>query len=179
MPSFHCVRQPTRAQTPPGCGHEMRDRLPRPTPTPIAAAPGRADAPAPVAGAPGAAAPRTAVARIGRPVWRLAWVIVIGAFAGGLDASLANIGLDTIRIDLHAGLNQVPWVTTGYLLALAVSLPACAWLSRKVGAGRLWLSALTAFTGASALCAAAPTIEVLIGFRVVQGLAAGLLIPAG
>lgn len=125
-------------------------------------------------GAPGAEPPR-----IGWPVWRLAWVIVFGAFASGLDASIANIGLDTIRADLRAGLAQAQWVSSGYLLALAVSLPACAWLGRKIGTGRLWLAALAAFTVASGLCAAAPAITMLIGLRVLQGLAAGLLIPAG
>jgi EmrB/QacA subfamily drug resistance transporter len=113
------------------------------------------------------------------PIWRLCWVIVFGAFAAHLDGSLVNIGLDTIGRDLHAGLAAVQWVASGYLLALAVSLPLTGWLSRRVGAGRLWLAALTAFTIASVLCAAAPTIELLIGLRIVQGLAGGLLLPAG
>ncbi len=116
---------------------------------------------------------------LGRPVWRLAWVIVFGAFTSGLDASLANIGLDTIRTDLHTTLDRVQWVSSGYLVALAVSLPICGWLGRRVGTGRLWLAALAAFTLASGLCAAAPGIGALVALRVVQGLAAGLLIPAG
>ncbi len=123
--------------------------------------------------------PPAAADKLGWPVWRLAWVIVFGAFASGLDASLANIGLDTIRSDLHTTLDLVQWVSSGYLLALAVSLPLCGWLGRKVGVGRLWLCALAAFTLASGLCAAAPTIDALIALRVIQGLAAGLLIPAG
>lgn len=113
------------------------------------------------------------------PVWRLCWVIVFGAFAAHLDGSLVNIGLDIIGRDLHAGLAEVQWVASGYLLALAVSLPLTGWLSRRIGAGRLWLAALAAFTVASVLCAAAPTIELLIGLRIVQGLAGGLLLPAG
>ena len=129
--------------------------------------------------APGRDAPTAEPSGIGWPVWRLAWVIVFGAFASGLDASIANIGLDTIRADLHAGLAQAQWVSSGYLLALAASLPACAWLGRKIGTGRLWLAALAAFTAASGWCAAAPSITVLILLRAVQGLAAGLLIPAG
>ena len=123
--------------------------------------------------------PEERATRIGWPVWRLAWVIVFGAFASGLDASLANIGLHAIAADLHADLDQVQWVASGYLLALAVSLPACGWLGRKAGVGRLWLAALAGFTAASGLCAAAPTIGMLIGVRVGQGLAAGVLIPAG
>jgi EmrB/QacA subfamily drug resistance transporter len=128
---------------------------------------------------PGQRVPDADPPRIGWPQWRLAWVIVFGAFASGLDASIANLGLETIRVDLHAGLAQVQWISSGYLLALAVSLPSCAWMSRRIGAGRLWLTALAVFTTASGICAAAPDITALIGLRVVQGLAAGLLIPAG
>lgn len=142
--------------------------------TGVAGAPRRRSGPAPTVEPPGAPP-----AEIGWQVWRLAWVIVFGAFASGLDASLANIGLDTIRADLHAGLDRVQWVASGYLVALALSLPICGWLGRKVGVGRLWLSALAAFTIASGLCAAAPGLDALIGLRVLQGLAAGLLIPAG
>src|SRR5690625_7800227 len=55
---------------------------------------------------------------IGWPVWRLAWIIVFGAFAAGMDASLANIGLETIATDLDSSLERVQWVSNGYLLAL-------------------------------------------------------------
>lgn len=111
--------------------------------------------------------------------WRLAWVIAFGAFAGGLDTSLINIALHTIQGEFHTDLGLAQWISSAYLLALAVSLPVCAWLGRRVGVGRLWLGALAAFTVISALCALAPTMEVLIGLRVLQGLTAGLLVPAG
>jgi EmrB/QacA subfamily drug resistance transporter len=125
------------------------------------------------------AAPTAPPEQIGWPVWRLALVIVFGAFTSGLDASLANIGLDTIGTDLHVGLATVQWVASGYLLALAVSLPLAGWLGRRLGVGRLWLLALGAFVVASGLCAAAPDVGSLVVLRVVQGLAGGLLIPAG
>ncbi|MFJ3214752.1 DHA2 family efflux MFS transporter permease subunit [Kitasatospora sp. NPDC086801] len=111
--------------------------------------------------------------------WRLAWVIALGAFTAGLDTSLMNIALDTIQQRFHADLELTQWVASGYLLALAVALPACAWLGRRVGPGRLWLAAVAAFTLASVLCALAPTIEALIALRALQGLAAGVLIPTG
>lgn len=116
---------------------------------------------------------------IGRPVWRLAWVIVTGAFLSGLDASVTNVGLDSIGTALGAGLSRVQWVTNGYLVAFAVSLPLCGWLGKRVGPGRLWLAGLAVFTLASGLCALAPGVNALIVLRVCQGLAAGLLIPAG
>ena len=111
--------------------------------------------------------------------WRLCWVIVLGAFASGLDASIVTVGLDSITRDLDSSLSTTQWVASGYVLALAVSLPLAGWLGRRCGSGRLWLCSLAAFTAASALCAAAPTVELLIAARVIQGLAGGVLIPTG
>ncbi|HKS46888.1 MAG TPA: MFS transporter [Amycolatopsis sp.] len=62
---------------------------------------------------------------------------------------------------------------------VAVSLPITGWLGRKVGVGRLWLGAFAAFTVASGPCALAASIGWLVASRVVQGGAAGLLVPAG
>lgn len=112
-------------------------------------------------------------------IWRLAGVIALGAFAGGLDTSLINIALETIQRQFHAGIGTAQWIASGYLLALAVSLPVCAWLGRRVGPARLYLWALAAFTVISALCGLAPNIESLIVLRVLQGLTAGLLVPTG
>lgn len=117
--------------------------------------------------------------RIGLRTWRLCWVIVLGAFASGLDSSIANVGLEAISRALESSLAITQWVSSGYLLALALSLPLAGWLARRYGTGRLWLVSLAAFTMASAGCAAAPTIELLIAARVAQGLAGGVLIPAG
>jgi MFS family permease len=126
-----------------------------------------------------AGAPAGALAAIGGREWRLAWVIVFGAFAGQLDASVVNVGLHAIGHDLAAPLDLVQWVSSGYLLALAMSLPICGWLGRRMGTGRLWLVALAAFTILSGLCAVAPGIGWLIATRVLQGLAGGILVPAG
>ncbi|GAA0281717.1 DHA2 family efflux MFS transporter permease subunit [Cryptosporangium japonicum] len=113
------------------------------------------------------------------PVWRVCAIIASCAFLTGLDASVVNVGLDTITHELDTTLGAAQWVATGYLVAFAASLPICGWLGRRVGVGRLWLACAAAFTLASAACAFAPTIGWLIGLRVLQGLAAGMLIPAG
>ncbi|HJQ46666.1 MAG TPA: MDR family MFS transporter [Amycolatopsis sp.] len=117
--------------------------------------------------------------RIPWPVWRVALVIVFGAFVSMLDTSLVNVGLDSISGDLGASLTDVQWVAGAYLIALAVSLPLCGWLGRKIGVGRLWLAAFSAFTVASGLCALAGNLGWLVLLRVLQGIAAGLLVPAG
>lgn len=112
-------------------------------------------------------------------VWRIALVIVFGAFMAGLDTSLVNVGLDTIASDLAAPLADTQWVTTGYLIALAAALPAGPWLQRRFGPARVWLGALIAFTVSSGLCAIVPSLGLLVAARAVQGLSGGLLVPAG
>ena len=96
-----------------------------------------------------------------------------------LDATVANLALESIRADLAATLALVQWVATGYLVALAVSLPAAAWLGSRYGYGRVWAVSLAGFVVASALCALAPGPLTLIGARLLQGLAGGLMVPAG
>lgn len=116
---------------------------------------------------------------IPRRVWLLAGVIVFGAFMSGLDATIVNVGLDTVARHLDADLDAVQWVSSAHLIALGVSLPVAGWLGRRVGVGRMWLAALAAFTLTSAACAAAGNVETLVALRIAQGMAAGLLIPAG
>src|SRR4051794_32185666 len=110
-------------------------------------------------------------------VWRTACVVVFGAVMGMLDTSLVNIGLRTIGTDLGASLATIQWVASAYLLALGVSLTVCGWFGRRFGVTRLWMGALVAFTLTSVACALAPTAGWLIGTRILQGLAAGLMIP--
>lgn len=117
----------------------------------------------------------TTPAPISGRTWRLAVVLALGGVMAGLDSSIVNVGLATIGHDLGSSLAATQWISSGYLLALAAVLPVCGWLSRRLGAGRLWLWSLAAFTAMSALCALATTVELLIGFRVLQGLAGGVL----
>jgi EmrB/QacA subfamily drug resistance transporter len=112
-------------------------------------------------------------------MWRLAAIIAFGAVMAGLDTSVANVGLEAIGRDLGASLAQVQWTTTAFLLALAAALPACGWLGRRCGPGRVWLWSLAGFTMTSGLCATASTVELLVVFRVAQGIAGGLLVPTG
>ncbi|WP_086007996.1 DHA2 family efflux MFS transporter permease subunit [Nocardia concava] len=123
--------------------------------------------------------PAAASEKIPAHVWRTAGVVVFGAVMGMLDTSLVNIGLRTIGADLGASLATIQWVASAYLLALGVSLTVCGWLARRVGVTRLWMGALVAFTLTSVMCAFAPTAGWLIAMRILQGLAAGLMIPAG
>jgi EmrB/QacA subfamily drug resistance transporter len=96
-----------------------------------------------------------------------------------LDSTIANLALETIRSDLNAPLSGVQWVATGYLIALAVSLPLTGWLGRRFGSDRLWAGSVLVFVFASVLCAVSHDLPLLIASRCLQGLAAGLMVPAG
>lgn len=131
------------------------------------------------AGANGATTGSAMADSIPAAVWGIAAVITFGGFASGLDTSLVNVGLNIIGRDLSASLASTQWITSAYLLALASALPLAGWLSRRIGSGRLWIASLGLFTIASGLCALAPSIGWLVGCRVLQGAAGGLLVSAG
>lgn len=116
---------------------------------------------------------------IPRRLWVLAAITGSGAFMAMLDSTIANLALEAIRSDLAAPLSSVQWVATGYLIALAVSLPLTGWLGRRFGDGRLWMGGVLVFVLASGVCALAQTMTHLIVARCLQGLAAGLMVPAG
>ncbi|MFJ8470931.1 DHA2 family efflux MFS transporter permease subunit [Kitasatospora sp. NPDC094011] len=119
------------------------------------------------------------LARVPREIWRVASVVTIGSFMSTLSSSLVNVGLKTIGQALDSPLAQVQWVASGYLTAFAAFLPFTAWMSRRLGPGRLWLFALTGFTVTSALCALAPNLWLLVCMRVLQGMSGAMLVPTG
>ncbi|MCD1635711.1 DHA2 family efflux MFS transporter permease subunit [Martelella mediterranea] len=112
-------------------------------------------------------------------LWAVAAITGSGVFMAMLDSTIANLALEAIRSDLAAPLSSVQWVATGYLIALAVSLPLTGWLGRRIGDGRLWKASILAFVLASIVCALAQSVTQLIVARCLQGLAAGLMVPAG
>lgn len=116
---------------------------------------------------------------ISRHTWMIAAVTGAAAFVALLDSTVANLALIAIRDDFSSRFSTVQWVATGYLIALAVSLPCAAWLSKRVGHGRTWAGGLAVFVVASMACALAPSLDWLIAARLMQGLAAGAMVPAG
>jgi EmrB/QacA subfamily drug resistance transporter len=110
-------------------------------------------------------------------IWRVALVAISGAFLTQLDATIVNVSLTSLARDLHSDLATIQWVTSAYLLALALALPLSGWLVDRVGAKRVYLVCFAAFTAASTLCGLAWSAPSLIGFRVIQGLSGGLLAP--
>src|ERR1700688_944880 len=110
-------------------------------------------------------------------VWKITAVTVAGAFRAQLSTTMVNVSLSSLGTELHASLSAIQWVTSGYLLALALMLPLTGWLVERIGAKALYLWCLSAFTLSATLCGAAWSANPLIPFRVLQGMSGGLLAP--
>lgn len=103
--------------------------------------------------------------------------LLVGPVLSMLDSSVVNVAVPVIADDLGAGLREVQWVVSGYLLALGLSLAATSYLARRFGTLRVYTVSAVAFVVVSAGCALAPSVGVLIGLRVAQGLAGAPLVP--
>ncbi|CAM3536794.1 MFS transporter [Rouxiella silvae] len=110
----------------------------------------------------------------------LAWMTValaMATFMQVLDSTIANVAIPTIAGNLGASNSQGTWVITSFGVANAISIPITGWLAKRVGEVRLFLWATGLFALASWLCGISNSLEMLIFFRVIQGLVAGPLIP--
>lgn len=109
--------------------------------------------------------------------WLITVTVMLPTIMEIIDTSVANVALPNMQGSLNAGTDEVTWVLTSYLVANAVVLPMTGWLARLFGRKRFLITCITLFTIASLLCGAAPNLEMLIFFRILQGAAGGALIP--
>jgi EmrB/QacA subfamily drug resistance transporter len=114
-----------------------------------------------------------------REILALAAVVVLGAIMTILDATIVNVALPTLGQDLHTSISTIQWVPTIYLLAFASVIPLTGWTAGRFGAKLVWLASLGLFMAGSLLAGLSPSIGVLIGARVVQGLGGGMIMPLG
>jgi EmrB/QacA subfamily drug resistance transporter len=112
---------------------------------------------------------------------RLSPLVLLALLAGPLlsmvDGNVVNVAIPDIVREMRAPLASVQWVVSGYLLALAATLPATSWLAKRYGTTRVYAVSLAAFTAASLACSLAVTVPELVAFRVAQGMAAAPLVP--
>jgi EmrB/QacA subfamily drug resistance transporter len=109
--------------------------------------------------------------------WPALWALCVGFFMILVDSTIVSVANPKIMEGLNTDINSVIWVTSAYLLAYAVPLLITGRLGDRFGPKNLYLIGLVIFTGASAWCGFAGTIEMLIIARVVQGLGAALMTP--
>jgi DHA2 family multidrug resistance protein len=109
--------------------------------------------------------------------WVVAAVVVVPTFMEILDTTIANVALRYIAGGLSAAQADADWVITSYLAANAIVLPITGWLAARLGRRNYFLICIAVFTLASAMCGLATSLEQMILFRIIQGLAGGGLQP--
>lgn len=109
--------------------------------------------------------------------WTIAMVVMIPTFIEIMDISVVNVSLPHIQGSLNAGLDEVTWVLTSYLVSNAIVIPISGWLASRFGRKRYLLFSLVLFTTSSMVSGAAPSLGVLIFARIIQGIGGGGLQP--
>ncbi len=107
----------------------------------------------------------------------IAFTAMLGTFMEVVDTSVANVALPHMAGTFSAGVDEITWVITSYLVANAVILPLTGWLGNYFGRKRMYLFCLCTFTLASLGSGAAPSLWFLILMRVIQGLSGGAMVP--
>jgi DHA2 family multidrug resistance protein len=110
--------------------------------------------------------------------WVIALTVTLATFMEVLDTSIANVALPHIAGNLSAGRDESTWVLTSYLVSNAIVLPLSGWLSGVLGRKRFYMSCVALFTVSSFLCGLAPSLGVLVIFRILQGAGGGGLQPS-
>ena len=125
-----------------------------------------------MAGAPSAPPPL-----VGAKRGLIAFALALGTFMMVLDTTIANVSLPTIAGNLGVSSDNSTWIVTAFAVANGISVPLTGWLMRRFGVVRVFCTSLALFTLASFLCGVAWNLSSLIGFRVLQGLVSGPMMP--
>jgi len=110
-------------------------------------------------------------------LWFLTFVLAIANMMEVIDLTIANVAIPTITGDLGVAANQGAWIITSYAVANAITVPLSGWFATRFGQVRMYALMIAAFTACSLLCALATSLEMLVTFRVLQGAAAGFMVP--
>src|SRR5437764_3830441 len=109
--------------------------------------------------------------------WLVTVSITFGTLMGAIDASIVNVAVPHLTGSLGVTVEQITWVTTGFVIATVMVMPLTGFLARLFGQKRVYLASLVLFIAGSALCGMAHTLPLLVIFRILQGLGAGALQP--
>jgi MFS transporter, DHA2 family, multidrug resistance protein len=109
--------------------------------------------------------------------WIIAIAVMSSAIMEVIDTSVVNVSLPHIAGSLSSTVDEATWVLTSYIVANAIILPITGWLANYLGRKRLLMTVVTGFTVSSVLCGLAPSLPMLIFFRVLQGTTGGGLQP--
>src|SRR5882762_9472692 len=123
--------------------------------------------------------PRLAMPPARPPVnkWLVTLSVTFGTLMGALDSSIVSVAVPHLRGALGATVEEITWVTTGFIIANVMVMPLTGFLGRLFGQKRVYMTALALFVVGSGLCGLSRSLTTLVVFRVVQGLGAGALQP--
>jgi DHA2 family multidrug resistance protein len=110
--------------------------------------------------------------------WLVALAVMLGATLEVLDSSIVNVSLPHMQGSFSASVDEIAWVLTSYLVANGVMIPLTGWISSRFGRKRYFLLSVAIFVAASGLCGAAGSLDQMVLFRLVQGLAGAAMIPS-
>ena len=110
---------------------------------------------------------------------KVAWIFLLGFTLDLVNMFVATVAYPDIARELHASVTQLAWISNAYMLGLTLIIPLSVWLAAIMGERTLIATSLLLFAGASVMVGQAGSIDALIGWRAVQGLGGGLLIPVG
>jgi len=120
---------------------------------------------------------KPAAGKLDPAVVRTALILVVGGLAVVFDTTIVSVALHTLSVKLGTSVTTIQWVSTGYLLALGIAVPLSTWGLQRFGGKRLWIFSLAVFLAGSAGSSLAWDVGSLIGWRVVQGIGGGLMLP--
>ncbi|PMP69107.1 DHA2 family efflux MFS transporter permease subunit [Desulfurella multipotens] len=109
--------------------------------------------------------------------WIVTITVMIGTIMSSLDTSIVNVAIPYIQGSMGASLEQITWVSTGYLLSNTIIMPIIALLSSRFGRKNFYMFGIALFTLGSALCGIAWNLYAIVVFRIIQGIGGGVLIP--
>src|ERR1041384_4621752 len=109
--------------------------------------------------------------------WTVAVSIALGSVMATIDTSIVNVAMPQIRGELGASLQEITWVTTAYLVAMVLIMPLTGFLGSFFGQKRVYIASPLLFTLGSVLCGTARSLEMLVLWRIVQGIGGGALPP--
>ena len=118
-----------------------------------------------------------AEARGGMSLWGIGILLAMANFLAVLDVTIANVSVPTIAGNLGASPSQGTWVITSYAVAEAIMVPLTGWLAARFGAVRVFVTAMIGFTLCSIMCGFSSSLDMLVFFRVLQGLCGGPMLP--
>ncbi len=111
--------------------------------------------------------------------WLISATVIMGTIMAALDISIVNVALPYMRGNLGASVEQITWVSTGYILSNVIIMPLVGMMSARFGRKRFYILSVFLFAASSLLCALSWDLTSLVVFRIIQGIGGGAIIPLG